>query len=238
MKEYRTHSCSQLRIADVGKTVKLAGFVDTIRDLGGLVFLDIRDFYGITQAVTSGFTDAVDFASHIPLESSVSITGTVRKRDPETYNPNLETGEIEVVISDIQILGKRTKPLPFSIDSGNEVREDLRLEYRFLDLRSQKLKKNLQLRARLLQFLRLQMIEQGFLEVQTPILTSSSPEGARDYLVPSRIHAGKFYALPQAPQQFKQLLMVSGIDKVSRVLKVVNTEINFDDIYDLRIGEG
>ena len=162
MKEYRTHSCSQLRIADVGKTVKLAGFVDTIRDLGGLVFLDIRDFYGITQAVTSGFTDAVDFASHIPLESSVSITGTVRKRDPETYNPNLETGEIEVVISDIQILGKRTKSLPFSIDSGNEVREDLRLEYRFLDLRSQKLKKNLQLRARLLQFLRTQMIEQGF----------------------------------------------------------------------------
>lgn len=217
MKEYRTHSCSQLRIADVGKTVKLAGFVDTIRDLGGLVFLDIRDFYGITQAVTSGFTDAVDFASHIPLESSVSITGTVRKRDPETYNPNLETGEIEVVISDIQILGKRTKPLPFSIDSGNEVREDLRLEYRFLDLRSQKLKKNLQLRARLLQFLRLQMIEQGFLEVQTPILTSSSPEGARDYLVPSRIHAGKFYALPQAPQQFKQLLMVSGIDKYFQI---------------------
>ena len=217
MNEYRTHYCNQIRIQDVGKEIKIAGFVDTIRDLGGLVFLDIRDMFGVTQAVTSGVTDAVDFASRIPLESSVSITGTVRKRDPETYNPNIETGEVEVVIKDIQILGKRTKQLPFEVNSTQEVREDLRLEYRFLDLRGDKLKKNLQLRAQVIQFLRNQMIEQGFLEVQTPILTSSSPEGARDYLVPSRVHPGKFYALPQAPQQFKQLLMVSGIDKYFQI---------------------
>lgn len=217
MNEYRTHYCNQIRIQDVGKEIKIAGFVDTIRDLGGLVFLDIRDMFGVTQAVTSGVTDAVDFASRIPLESSVSITGTVRKRDPETYNPNIETGEVEVVIKDIQILGKRTKQLPFEVNSNQEVREDLRLEYRFLDLRGDKLKKNLQLRAQVIQFLRNQMIEQGFLEVQTPILTSSSPEGARDYLVPSRVHPGKFYALPQAPQQFKQLLMVSGIDKYFQI---------------------
>jgi len=217
MSTYRTHSCNKLRLEDVGKEVKIAGFVDTIRDLGGLVFLDIRDMYGITQAVTSGVTDAVDFASRIPIESAVSITGTVRKRDPETYNPNLETGEVEVVIKDIEVLGKRTKPLPFEVNSNQEVREDLRLEYRFLDLRGDKLKKNLQLRANVIQYLRNQMVEQGFLEVQTPILTSSSPEGARDYLVPSRVHPGKFYALPQAPQQFKQLLMVSGIDKYFQI---------------------
>jgi len=217
MSTYRTHSCNKLRLEDVGKEVKIAGFVDTIRDLGGLVFLDIRDMYGITQAVTSGVTDAVDFASRIPIESAVSITGTVRKRDPETYNPNLETGEVEVVIKDIEVLGKRTKPLPFEVNSNQEVREDLRLEYRFLDLRGDKLKKNLQLRANVIQFLRSQMVEQGFLEIQTPILTSSSPEGARDYLVPSRVHPGKFYALPQAPQQFKQLLMVSGIDKYFQI---------------------
>ena len=215
--EFRTHNCGELRIADVGKEVKISGFVQTIRDLGGLVFLDIRDMYGVTQAVTSAEYKDVDFASHIPLESTVCIEGIVKKRDPETYNPNIETGEVEVKIKNISILGKRTKNLPFEINSNQEVREDLRLQYRFLDLRGDKLKNNLILRAKVIQFLRNQMIEQGFLEVQTPILTSSSPEGARDYLVPSRIHPGKFYALPQAPQQFKQLLMVSGIDKYFQI---------------------
>ena len=214
---YRTHNCGELRIEDVGKEVKVAGFVETIRDLGGLVFLDIRDMYGITQVVTSGVTDAVDFASHIPIESTVTVLGTVRKRDEETYNPKIPTGEVEVVISDIKVLGKRTKNLPFEVNSDQDVREDLRLQYRFLDLRGKKLQDNLKLRAEVLQYLRSQMIEQGFLEVQTPILTSSSPEGARDYLVPSRVHPGKFYALPQAPQQFKQLLMVSGIDKYFQI---------------------
>lgn len=198
------------------KYVSLDGF-GTIRDLGGVVFLDVRDQYGITQAVTSGNDELVDFASHIPTESTITLMGTVRKRDEETYNPNIETGEVEVFIEEIEVLGKRTKYLPFEINQNKDVREDLRLQYRYLDLRGDKLKENLMLRAKVLQYLRLQMIEQGFLEVQTPILTSSSPEGARDYLVPSRIHPGKFYALPQAPQQFKQLLMVSGIDKYFQI---------------------
>ena len=217
MSSFRTHTCGELRLKDVEKQVKICGFVETIRDLGGLVFLDIRDMYGITQVVTSGKEDIVDFSSRIPIESSVCIEGTVRKRDPETYNPNIETGEIEIVIKNITVLGKRTKLLPFEVNKEQDVREDLRLKYRFLDLRSFKLQQNLILRAKVLQFLRTQMIDQGFLEVQTPILTSSSPEGARDYLVPSRLHPGKFYALPQAPQQFKQLLMVSGIDKYFQI---------------------
>ena len=195
MNKYRTHNCGELRISDVGKEVKVAGFVETIRDLGGLVFLDIRDMYGITQVVTSGETEMVDFASHIPIESTVTISGTVRKRDEETYNPKIPTGEVEVVIKDIKILGKRTKNLPFEVNVNQDVREDLRLQYRFLDLRGKKLQDNLKLRAQVLQYLRSQMIEQGFLEVQP----------------------GKFYALPQAPQQFKQLLMVSGIDKYFQI---------------------
>ena len=217
MYEYRTHNCNEIRLADVGKKIKIAGWVQTIRDLGGLVFLDIRDMYGITQVVTSGKTEDVDFASHIPIESSVSVYGTVKKRDEETVNPKLDTGLVEIKIEKIEILGKRTLNLPFEVNSNQEIREDLRLQYRYLDLRNDKLKNNLILRAKVLQFLRNQMIEQGFLEVQTPILTSSSPEGARDYLVPSRLHPGKFYALPQAPQQFKQLLMVSGIDKYFQI---------------------
>ena len=217
MNEYRTHSCNEISLEDVGKKVRIAGWVETIRDFGGLVFLDIRDMYGITQVVTSGETEDVDFASHIPIESTVTVFGTVRKRDEETINTKIKTGLVEIRIEDIKVLGKRTKNLPFEVNENQEVREDLRLKYRFLDLRSEKLKNNLMLRASVIQFLRSQMIEQGFLEVQTPILTSSSPEGARDYLVPSRLHPGKFYALPQAPQQFKQLLMVSGIDKYFQI---------------------
>ncbi len=217
MKEYRTKMCDEITLKDVGEKVRIAGFVETIRDLGGLVFLDIRDMYGITQVVTSADTEDVDFASHIPIESTVTVYGTVRKRSEDTVNPKLKTGLVEIFIEDIQVLGKRTESLPFEVNSDQDVREDLRLQYRFLDLRSTKLKNNLVLRAKVLQYLRSQMIEKGFLEVQTPILTSSSPEGARDYLVPSRLHVGKFYALPQAPQQFKQLLMVSGIDKYFQI---------------------
>ena len=217
MEEYRTHSCNEISLEDVGKKVRIAGWVETIRDFGGLVFLDIRDMYGVTQVVTSGKTEDVDFASHIPIESTVTVYGTVRKRDEETINTKIKTGLVEIRIEEIKVLGKRTKNLPFEVNENQEVREDLRLKYRFLDLRSEKLKNNLILRANVIQFLRSQMIEQGFLEVQTPILTSSSPEGARDYLVPSRLHPGKFYALPQAPQQFKQLLMVSGIDKYFQI---------------------
>ncbi len=214
---YRTHTCNEISLEDVGKKVRIAGFVETIRDLGGLVFLDIRDMYGITQVVTSGESEYVDFASHIPIESSVTVYGEVKKRDEETINPKLKTGLVEIRIEEIEVLGKRTKNLPFEINANQDVREDLRLQYRFLDLRNSRLKDNLILRAKVIQFLRNEMINQGFLEVQTPILTSSSPEGARDYLVPSRLHPGKFYALPQAPQQFKQLLMVSGIDKYFQI---------------------
>ncbi len=217
MSKFRTHTCNEISLNDVGKKVRIAGFVETIRDLGGLVFLDIRDMYGITQVVTSMDSQDVDKISHIPIESSVTVYGTVRKRSEETRNPKIKTGEVEIYIEEIEVLGKRTLGLPFEVNSNQEVREDVRLKYRYLDLRSQKLQRNLKLRAEVLQFLRLQMIEQGFLEVQTPILTSSSPEGARDYLVPSRLHPGKFYALPQAPQQFKQLLMVSGIDKYFQI---------------------
>ena len=198
MSEFKTHTCNEISLDDVVKKVRIAGFVETIRDLGGLVFLDIRDMYGITQVVTSKDSQDVDLVSHIPIESSVTVYGTVRKRSEETINLKLKTGKVEIY-------------------SNQEVREDLRLKYRYLDLRSEKLQNNLKMRAQVLQYLRNQMTEQGFLEVQTPILTSSSPEGARDYLVPSRLHPGKFYALPQAPQQFKQLLMVSGIDKYFQI---------------------
>ena len=217
MNDYKTHTCNEISLEDVGKKVRIAGWVETIRDLGGLVFLDIRDMYGITQVVTSGESEDVDFASHIPVESTVTVYGTVKKRDEETVNPKIKTGLVEIKIEEIKVLGKRTKNLPFEVNTNQEIREDLRLQYRYLDLRNERLQNNLKLRAEVLQFLRDQMQEQGFLEVQTPILTSSSPEGARDYLVPSRLHPGKFYALPQAPQQFKQLLMVSGIDKYFQI---------------------
>ena len=217
MSEYKQLKCDALRLENVGEKVKISGWVETIRDLGGLVFLDIRDMYGITQVVTSGKDEDVDFASHIPVESAVSVYGTVKKRDEETINKKLKTGLVEIKIEKIDILGKRTLNLPFEINNSHDIREDLRLQYRYLDLRNEKLKNNLILRAKVLQFLRNQMVERNFLEVQTPILTSSSPEGARDYLVPSRLHPEKFYALPQAPQQFKQLLMVSGIDKYFQI---------------------
>ncbi len=217
MSAYKKVKCNELRLENEGEKVEIFGWVETIRDLGGLVFLDIRDMYGITQIVTSGKDEDVDFASHIPVESAVSVCGTVKKRDEETINHKLETGLVEIKIEEIKILGKRTLSLPFEVNSNQDIREDLRLQYRYLDLRSEKLKNNLILRAKFIQFLRSQMIERDYLEVQTPILTSSSPEGARDYLVPSRLHPEKFYALPQAPQQFKQLLMVSGIDKYFQI---------------------
>ncbi len=215
MNKYRTHNCGELRKENVGEKVTIAGWVQTVRNLGGLVFADIRDQYGITQVVTSGDEKLIEEISKIPVESTVSITGTVRKKDVE--NKNISTGEIEIVIEKYEILGKRLNLLPFEINDDKEVKEDLRLQYRFLDLRNDKLKNNILLRAKIIQFIRTQMIGKGFTEVQTPILTSSSPEGARDYLVPSRVHPGKFYALPQAPQQFKQLLMVSGIDRYFQI---------------------
>ena len=217
MKEYRTHHCDEITLEDVGKKVRIAGFVETIRDLGGLVFLDIRDMYGVTQVVISAEDKDVDEISHIPVESSVTVMGTVRERSEDTINEKLKTGKVEIYIEEIKVLGKRTKDLPFEIGNSDNVKEELRLKYRYLDLRSKRLQDNLKMRAQVFQFLREQMIKRDFLEVQTPILTASSPEGARDYLVPSRLHEGKFYALPQAPQQFKQLLMVAGIDNYFQI---------------------
>ena len=217
MNQYRTYTCNQISLEDVGKKVRIAGFVQTVRDLGGVVFLDIRDMYGITQVVTSGTPEEVDFAAHIPAESSVTVYGEVRKRDEETVNNKIDTGLVEIKIEEIKILGKRTKNLPFEVNTDQEVREDLRLEYRFLDLRNQKLHDTILLRSKILKTLRDKMDELGFAEIQTPILANSSPAGARDFLVPSRLHPGEFYALPQAPQQFKQLLMVSGFDKYFQI---------------------
>ncbi len=217
MNEYRTYTCNTIRKEHVGEKIKLAGWVQTIRDMGGIIFVDLRDQYGITQIVASGDEKLVDSLARIPVESTISVEGTVRLRDDETINEKLDTGLVELFVEKIEMLGKRTKDLPFEIENSREVREDLRLQYRFLDLRNEKLKNNLILRSKVIQFMRDQMIKKDFLEVQTPILTSSSPEGARDYLVPSRIYPGKFYALPQAPQQFKQLLMVSGIDKYFQI---------------------
>lgn len=217
MSEYRTYTCDVIRKENVGEHIKLAGWVQTIRDLGGVIFVDLRDQYGVTQVVASGDEKLVDELAHIPVESTISVEGTVRLRSEDTINEKLATGLVELFAEKIEILGKRTKMLPFEIESSRDVREDLRLQYRFLDLRNDKLKNNLILRAKVIQYMRELMIEKNFLEVQTPILTSSSPEGARDYLVPSRIYPGKFYALPQAPQQFKQLLMVAGIDKYFQI---------------------
>ena len=217
MNKYRTYNCSEIREKNIGEKIKLAGWVDTIRDLGGILFIDLRDQYGITQVVFSGDEEIVNSAQRIPIESTITVSGVVRLRDNETINNKIPTGTVELFADSFEILGKRTSDLPFDINNNRKVREDLRLEYRFLDLRSKKSIENLKLRAKLIQYLREQMIERDFLEVQTPILTSSSPEGARDYLVPSRVYPGKFYALPQAPQQFKQLLMVSGIDKYFQI---------------------
>ena len=213
--EYRTHNCGELTKADIGKRVKLAGWIQTSRNLGGLLFIDLRDQYGLTQAVVTIESGLIEEVSKIPTESTVSIEGEVRLR--QDLNPNMKTGEIEIIADKVEVLGKRLKELPFEINTDKNISEDLRLKYRFLDLRNEELKNNILFRAKILQYLRSQMIERGFTEVQTPVLTSSSPEGARDYLVPSRVHPGKFYALPQAPQQFKQLLMVSGIDKYFQI---------------------
>ena len=217
---YRTHTCNELNLSNVGETVKLSGFVDTTRDHGGLLFIDLRDHYGITQCVVKQ-TDAVfREAEKLRLETVIAITGTVIERAADTINPKMTTGNIEVSIDALEILSAPQGELPLQVrDNECDVKfpEDTRLTYRYLDLRKKKPHSNIILRSNIIAYIRQQMIEQGFLEIQTPILTASSPEGARDYLVPSRIHHGKFYALPQAPQQFKQLLMVAGFDRYFQI---------------------
>ncbi len=216
MHVYRTHKCNELRVENVGQKVKLSGFVKTIRDLGAMIFIDLRDHYGITQLVVTDL-NLISKIHKINVESTICVKGEVLKRDKETVNENIETGEIEVKIESIEVLGKAKNILPFQVEDSQKVKEDLRLEYRFLDLRNEEIHKKIVFRSNVLKFLRDKMTDLGFVEIQTPILTSSSPEGARDFLVPSRLHKGEFYALPQAPQQFKQLLMISGFDKYYQI---------------------
>jgi len=219
MNQYRTHTCGALREDHVGQTVKLSGWVDTIRDHGGVTFFDLRDQYGITQIVIHDENSQLKQCDvkQISKESVITVSGSVKKRDAETVNPKIETGTVEVHSETIIVQSKAVRALPFEISESKNTREEVRLRHRFLDLRNPAVRDNILLRAQIITFLREKMQKLGFTEFQTPILTSSSPEGARDYLVPSRKHHGKFYALPQAPQIFKQLLMVSGFDRYFQI---------------------
>ena len=214
---FRTHTCDELRLNNVNEIVTLCGFVHRIRDHGGLLFIDLRDHYGMTQCVIQETGDAFRIAENLKDETVVSINGKVVKRSEETINPNMATGEVEVYVDKIEILSAPEMQLPLQVNVENEFPEDTRLTYRYLDLRKKENHDNIILRSKIIYHIRQEMTSRGFLEIQTPILTSSSPEGARDYLVPSRIHHGKFYALPQAPQQFKQLLMVAGFDRYFQI---------------------
>ncbi len=210
---YRTHNCNELTFDNLNEKVTLAGWVDTIRDHGGVAFIDLRDEHGVTQVVVNDDT----LIYHLKKESVISVEGVVVKRDPETVNKKLATGELEVKVDKLTVLGACTENLPFEVSESKETREDVRLTYRFLDLRNKAVHDNIIFRSNVISFLRQKMTSLGFTEITTPILTCSSPEGARDYIIPSRKHEGKFYALPQAPQQFKQLLMVSGFDKYFQI---------------------
>ena len=212
----RTHTCNELRLADAGKSVQLSGWVENVREVGGnLAFVILRDFYGTTQLVAEE-PDILNAFLSLNKESVVSVTGIVRER--ANKNPKMATGDIEVVPDSVTVLGKcRYNALPFQINRSKEADESIRLKYRYLDLRNPDVKKNIIMRCNVVSALRQAMNEEGFLEITTPILTASSPEGARDYLVPARKHPGKFYALPQAPQQFKQLLMTSGFDRYFQI---------------------
>ncbi|MDD6844851.1 MAG: aspartate--tRNA ligase [Clostridia bacterium] len=210
---YRDRVLNQVTEADIDSTLRVAGWVENIRDHGGVSFIDLRDMYGVLQVVIRD----PELLKGIKKEECISVSGIIEKRDEETYNPKIQSGTIELDAKDINVLGQVYTTLPFEVMTSKEVREDVRLKYRYLDLRNQKVKDNILFRSQVISFLRQKMTEMGFVEIQTPILCASSPEGARDYIVPSRKYKGKFYALPQAPQQYKQLLMVSGFDKYFQV---------------------
>ena len=216
MKTFRTHTCGELNLKNNGEIVFLSGWINKKRDHGNLLFIDLRDNYGITQCVIDNKNNLFKKIEKIPLETVIQFEGLVVKREKDTINNELNSGEIEIKITNYEILGT-TKELPLPVFSDQEYSEEIRLKYRFLDLRRNKIHKNINLRSQVISFIRKEMESLGFLEYQTPILTSSSPEGARDFLVPSRLNPGKFYALPQAPQQFKQLIMVSGFDKYFQI---------------------
>src|SRR5215212_479651 len=216
MHAYRTHNCAELRQANVGETVRLSGWVHRKRDHGQLLFVDLRDHYGITQIVTDTESPAFTILDRLRVESVVTVEGEVVARSAETVNPNLPTGEIEVRASEVTVQSAAAE-LPMPVFGEADYPEEIRLKYRYLDLRREQVHRNIMLRSAVIASIRRRMIDQGFTEFQTPILTASSPEGARDYLVPSRVHPGKFYALPQAPQMFKQLIMVAGFDRYFQI---------------------
>ena len=216
MNKYRTHNCSELGVKEVNKIVHLSGWLHRKRDHGNLLFIDLRDHYGITQCVIENKNKFFPIIEKAKPESVLRISGKVVERATGTENPELKTGKIEISINSVEVLSD-AKELPMPVFGEQDYPEDIRLKYRFLDLRREEMHKNIILRSKVISFIRSEMIKLGFLEYQTPILTSSSPEGARDFLVPSRLNPGKFYALPQAPQQFKQLIMVSGFDKYFQI---------------------
>jgi len=228
MHPYRTHTCGQLRAADAEQTVRLSGWVHAKRDHGGLLFIDLRDHYGITQCVFPAGSPAFAAADAVRPESVITVTGTVVPRDANTVNPRLPTGQIELRATDLAVQSA-ADVLPMQVAGEERFPEDLRLTYRFIDLRRDKLHRNMMLRSQVITSIRRRMIEAGFMEYQTPILTASSPEGARDFLVPARLHPGKFYALPQAPQQFKQLLMVAGFDRYFQIAPCFRDEASRAD---------
>ena len=210
---YHTHLCGDISEKEIGRTVRVAGWVENIRNHGGVQFLDLRDHYGVVQIVVHD----QEMLRDVNRECTLTAKGKVIPRDADTYNPKIPTGTVEIAAEELTVLGKVTAPLPFEVDVSRETKEDVRLRYRYLDLRNPKVHRNIVLRSQLISYLRRKMTDLGFLEIQTPILSASSPEGARDYLIPSRRHPGKFYALPQAPQIFKQLLMVSGFDRYFQI---------------------
>ncbi|HEX3536236.1 MAG TPA: aspartate--tRNA ligase [Stellaceae bacterium] len=228
MHAYRTHTCGQLRLPDAGETARLSGWVHRKRDHGQLLFVDLRDHYGITQCVIDVSSPLFPAAEALRLESVVTVTGRVAKRTDDTINPNLPTGEVELIIAELTVQSV-AEPLPFPVNTDAEYPEEMRLTYRFLDLRREQVHANMMLRSGVIAAIRRRMIERGFTEFQTPILTADSPEGARPYLVPSRLHPGEFYALPQAPQQFKQLLMVSGFDRYFQIAPCFRDEASRAD---------
>ncbi|MCB1311897.1 MAG: aspartate--tRNA ligase, partial [Sedimentitalea sp.] len=216
MHAYRSHTCAALTAADVGKTVRLSGWVHRVRDHGGVLFIDLRDHYGITQVLCDGDSPVFAEVETLRAEWCIRIDGEVKARDADLVNPKLPTGEIEVYIRDMAVLGAAAE-LPLQVFGDQEYPEETRLRYRYLDLRREAMQANMTLRSDVVASMRRRMWDQGFREYQTPIITASSPEGARDFLVPSRLHPGKFYALPQAPQIFKQLIMVSGFDRYFQI---------------------
>jgi aspartyl-tRNA synthetase len=228
MHAYRTHTCGELRLAQAGQRVRLSGWVHRKRDHGQLLFIDLRDHYGVMQCVIDSSSPLFKQADAQRLESVVTVTGTVVKRSPDTVNPKLPTGEVELQIVELAVLSE-AEPLPLPVNAEAEYPEEMRLKYRFLDLRRDGIHANIVLRSKVIASIRRRTIEQGLIEFQTPILTASSPEGARDYLVPSRLHPGKFYALPQAPQQFKQLLMVAGFDRYFQIAPCFRDEASRAD---------